>query len=76
MRIVRHDGVVELKSTGKVGGPGAKGDLHFGTSYLYARLDGGPWRKVLDRGWATVAIRTAEIPTAAGAFAAITEPDE
>lgn len=71
--IVRHDGTIYLTSSGAVGGPrvDAAGQ-HFGTSFMYARLEDGPWVRCIDRSAASIAIKTMGEPSAIKAFADIT----
>lgn len=43
------DGILELKYSGAVNGPDQVGGLHYGTSFLYARLGDAPWKRVTSR---------------------------
>lgn len=69
------DGILELKHSSAVNGPNQPRGLHYGTSYLYVRLGGGPWKRVTSRSLhkATELCEAAE--NGAEAFEAITGED-
>lgn len=59
---------VEVTASGAVTGPDQEGGQHFGTTYLYVRLPGGPWRRPEVRSKAEIRRRTLKCESAAEAI--------
>lgn len=66
------DGILELKGSCAVNGPSQVGGLHYGMSYLYARLAGGAWKLVTSRSLHKTTELCEAAENAAEAFEAIT----
>lgn len=69
------DGTLELRSSGAVTGPDQVGGQHYGTSYLYARLNDGPWHPVTSRSLHSASVLCGAAENGAEALKAITEAD-
>jgi hypothetical protein len=66
---------LDLTSSCAVTGPDQVGGLHFGMTYTYARLNGGPWKRMTARSLHSAWTLAGAALTAAEAFEAITGED-